>query len=220
MLRGPVGSRHTRSPIGLAVSLIGAGLLGTGILLHGLSVRSAPERPSLAPSLSSAVPQPPSSAAGGAPPSSQLAPGATPSTGVDVGAGNLADILEAEGGQLTDLLAHFRTSCAAVRQRPQEPMAVDVVSRCVEDAEGVMSIVDLIQGSIEGPASASMPGDIRNRWEETLGSARATVREVLTPVWVAVGRDLTSRRSSPALFRALAHLRDRIGRVLSTAERP
>ncbi len=216
MVRGRIGSRLTRPAIGLAVSLISAGLLGTGILVHGLSVRSSPGRLSLAPSLSSTVQQPPSPASGGAPPSPQDEPG----TGGDVGAGNLADILEAEGGQLTDLLAHFKTSCTAVKQRPHEPMAVDVVSRCVEDAEGVMSLVDLIQGSIEGPASASMPGDVRNRWEDALGSARATIREVLTPVWDAVGRDLTSRRSSPAAFRALAHLRDRIGRVLSTAERP
>jgi hypothetical protein len=220
MVRGQIGSRLTRPAIGLAVSLISAGLLGTGLLVHGLSVHSSPRRPSLAPSLSSTVEPPPSPALGDAPPPAHDEPGTGASTGVDVGAGNLADILEAEGGQLTDLLAHFKISCTAVKQRQQQPMAVDVVSRCVEDAEGVMSLVDLIQGSIEGPASASMPGDVRNRWEDTLSSARATIREVLTPVWDVVGRDLTSRRSSPATFRALAHLRDRISRVLSTAERP
>lgn len=195
-----------RSALRLAAVLVSVGLIGAGALVYSRSARPVPEPSPVfsetAPPSHGAVPVPPTAGGGAA------------------WSESLADILEAEGGQLTDVLAHLRTTCGLARPSRGERTAVDLVTRCVEDAEGTMSLVDLIRGSIEGPAAAGMPGDLRNRWEDTLVSARATVREMLTPVWDAVGQDLTLGHSAPADFRALGHLRDRIGLVLSAARRP
>lgn len=208
---------RNRSAVALAVVLMSAGI-GAAILVYGRTARSTAEQSSPPPSLSSTVSrQPPLVSSEQSP--SPASPAAPLAEGGST-AGSLADILEAEGGQLTDVLAHLKTTCALARRSRGEQTDIHIASRCVEDAEGAMGLVDLIQGSIAGPAAAGMPGDVRNRWEETLASAKATVRETLTPVYNAVGRDLTSGRASAADFRVLGHLRDRIGRVLSTAERP
>jgi hypothetical protein len=90
----------------------------------------------------------------------------------------------------------------------------------VEDAEGVMNLVELLRGTIEGPAGAAMPADVRRRWDGTLSQATATVRRMLIPVWDGVGQALARGGESPAEFRALGHLRDRIGRVLTAAGNP
>lgn len=151
-------------------------------------------------------------------------PDSSPGPSAGAGAGSegegLADILEPEGAQMTEMLQHLEVSCpAASASRGLNP-SVSVVTRCVEDAEGVMNLVDLLGGTIEGPAGAAMPADVRARWRATLESTTGTVRRMLTPVWESVGRRLASGAGSPAEFRALAHLRDRIGRVLSAAGRP
>lgn len=99
-------------------------------------------------------------------------------------------------------------------------MSIALVTRCVEDAEGAVHLVDLIRGTLEGPAGAAIPGDVRKRWDGTLSLDAATVREMLAPVWDAVGRALASGGASPEEFRALGHLRDRIGQVLAAAGHP
>ncbi len=118
------------------------------------------------------------------------------------------------------MLAHLQVACAAARPSRGGTVTVDLVTRCVEDAEGAMNLVDLLRGTLEGPAGAAMPGDVRKRWEGTLSSDAATVREMLTPLWGAVGRALASGGTSPEEFRVLGHLRDRIGRVLAAAGQP
>ncbi len=195
-----------RLSLRLAAVLVSAGVIGAGVLVYSRSAHP--------------VPQPSPVLSDTAPPSRGAVPAPPAAGGGTAWSESLADILEAEGGQLTDVLAHLRNTCGLARPSRGERTAVDLGTRCVEDAEGTMSLVDLIRGSIEGPAAAGMPGDLRNRWEDTLVSARATVREMLTPVWDAVGRDLASGRPAPADFRALGHLRDRIGLVLSATRRP
>jgi hypothetical protein len=166
----------------------------------------------------------PSAASGSSAVAHERSPDSSPGPSAGAGAGSegegLADILEPEGAQMTEMLRHLQVSCpAASASRGLRP-SISVVTRCVEDAEGVMNLVDLLGGTIEGPAGAAMPADVRARWRETLESAKGTVRRMLTPVWESVGQRLASGAGSPAEFRALGHLRDRIGRILSAAGRP
>jgi hypothetical protein len=121
---------------------------------------------------------------------------------------------------MTEMLQHLEVSCPAASASHGKNLTVSLVTRCVEDAEGVMNLVDLLGGTVEGPAGAAMPADVRGRWRATLESTTGTVRRVLTPVWDSVGQRLASGALSSAEFRAFAHLRDRIGRVLSAAGRP
>ncbi len=123
----------------------------------------------------------------------------------DPGTDSIAELIEAQAGQLADVLAHLRGACAA--------------ARCVEDAEGAMHTADLIRGSISSPAGAGMPADVRRRWDQTLAEATATVRGALAPLWDEIGRVLASGTAVPAETRALGHLRDRIGRILSEVGR-
>ncbi len=83
-----------------------------------------------------------------------------------------------------------------------------------------MSTVDLLRETSASPAGAVMPAEVRRRWDSTLREATVTVREMLGPLWDDAGRALVSAREAPADVRALGHLRDRIGRILSVAERP
>ncbi len=136
----------------------------------------------------------------------------------DPGTDSLGELLEAQAGQLTDVLAHLRSVCAAAGGGSD--IAVGTVERCVEDAEAAVGTVELIRGSVASPAGAAMPAEVRTRWDATLRDATGSVREALGPLWDKIGRALASGRAAPADARALGHLRDRIGRVLSEADRP
>ncbi len=146
---------------------------------------------------------------------SQASPGGAAG---DPGTDSIAELIEAQAGQLADVLDHLRGACGAARASGARPVARDAAARCVEDAEGAMHTVDLIRGSISSPAGAGMPVDVRRRWDQTLAEATATVRGALTPLWDEIGRVLASGTAAPAETRALGHLRDRIGRVLSEVE--
>lgn len=138
----------------------------------------------------------------------------------DTGGDTLPDILESEGAQLMDILDQLKASCAQARPSRGGTLSIGRVTRCVEDAEGAVNLVDLLRGTVEGPAGARMPGEVRKRWQGTLVSSTGAIREGLTPIWDAVGRVLATGGHSPEEFRALGHLRDRIGRVLTAAGPP
>lgn len=137
----------------------------------------------------------------------------------DPGTDSIAELIEAQAGQLADVLAHLRGACAAAQAGGASRVAGDAAARCVEDAEGAMHTADLIRGSISSPAGAGMPADVRRRWDQTLAEATATVRGALAPLWDEIGRVLASGTTAPAETRALGHLRDRIGRILSEVGR-
>jgi hypothetical protein len=183
------------------------------VRLHGpaLSVGAAPPAP--------AVPVTPA-----APPVAATAPAVSApaetgaSSGGDAEGGSLADLLEAQAGQLADLLSHMRATCAATQRTPQGALpSPDAVSACVQDAAGAMSLVEVLRGTIASPAGQTMPGDVRDRWGGTLAQAAAAVRDALAPVWQQTGQALASGQEPPDQARALGHLRDRIGGVLSRA---
>jgi len=138
----------------------------------------------------------------------------------DPGADSIAEILEAQAGQLTDLLSHLRGTCASAKASAGVHVAIGTATRCVEDAEAAMSTVELLRETIASPAGAGMPAEVRRRWDGTLSAATATIHELLGPLWDDAGGALASAHESPADFRALGHLRDRIGRILSAAEHP
>lgn len=138
--------------------------------------------------------------------------------GGDSGDDSLADLIEAQAGQLTDVLAHMRTTCgAAQRTSHGTALAPAPVAACVQDAEGAMSLVELLRGTVASPAGQTMPGSVRARWQQTLADAAAAIRESLTPLWDATEKALASGQEPPDQARALGHLRDRIGGVLSQA---
>ncbi len=137
----------------------------------------------------------------------------------DPGTDSIAELIEAQAGQLADVLAHLRGACAAAWTGGPSRVARDAAARCAEDAEGAMYTADLIRGSISSPAGAGMPADVRRRWDQTLAEATATVRGALAPLWDEIGRALASGTAAPAETRALGHLRDRIGRILSEVGR-
>jgi hypothetical protein len=144
-----------------------------------------------------------------------------PLRGQDPGTNSLPDFIEAQAGQLTDILSHLRLTCAAATPpSPSGRLSSTALSKCVDDAEAAVNVVDILRGSIQSPAGAAMPGDVRKRWDDTLAEATATVTSALTPLWDSTGRVLASGRESPEEVQTLGHLRDRIGRVLSQLERP
>jgi hypothetical protein len=144
-----------------------------------------------------------------------------PLVGQDPGTNSLPDFIEAQAGQLNDILSHLRLTCAAATPRsPSGRLSSTALSKCVADAEAAVNVVDVLRGSIQSPAGAAMPGDVRKRWDDTLAETTATVASALTPLWDSTGRALASGRESPEEVQALGHLRDRIGRVLSQLERP
>jgi hypothetical protein len=135
--------------------------------------------------------------------------------------GSLADLLEAQAGELSDILAQMHAACAAAQApAPGGGLARAAASGCVADAEAAMSIVDLLRGTVESPAGQNMPGEVRARWATTLAQATAAIREALAPLWTRTGQVLASGQAPPEEVRRVGHLRDRIGRVLSEAERP
>ncbi len=136
----------------------------------------------------------------------------------DPGTDSLGELLEAEAGQLTDVLAHLRSVCAAAGGGSD--IAVSTVERCVDDAEAAVGTVELIRGSVASPAGAAMPAEVRTRWDATLRDATGAVRGALGPLWDKVDRALASGHLAPADARALGHLRDRIARILSEVDRP
>jgi hypothetical protein len=144
-----------------------------------------------------------------------------PLLGQDPGSNSLPDVIEAQAGQLNDILSHLRLTCAAATPRsPSGRLSSTALSKCVDDAEAAVNVVDVLRGSIQSPAGAAMPGDVRKRWDDTLAETTATVTSALTPLWDSTGRALASGRESPQDVQALGHLRDRIGGVLSQLERP
>lgn len=154
-----------------------------------------------------------------APPGQVPAQGMAQAAGRDTGADTIAGILEPQAGQLEDVLAQLRAVCPSARTARGD-IALGPATRCVEAAEGAMGTVDLIRGTVASPAGAGMPGDVRKRWDGTLDEAVTTIRGTLTPLWNAVGRSLASGRETPERVRALGHLRDRIGEILSQAAHP
>jgi len=170
--------------------------------------------PSAAPSPgASAPPAPPIS--GQRPIQDPLQPAAR-----DTGADTIADVLEPQAGQLEDVLAQLRAECPAARPAGGGAVPLGPATRCVEAADAAMGTVELLRGTIASTAGAGMPGDVRRRWNGTLDEAAATVREALRPLWTAIGRSLASGRESPERVRALGHLRDRIGGILSQTDHP
>ncbi len=150
------------------------------------------------------------------------APAAPPAGGAPgAPSGSLADLLEAQAGELSDILAQMHAACAAAQAPvPGGGLARAAASGCVADAEAAMSIVDLLRGTVESPAGQNMPGEVRARWATTLAQAAAAIREALAPLWTRTGQVLASGQAPPEEVRRVGHLRDRIGRVLSEAERP
>jgi hypothetical protein len=194
-------------------SLLVLGLAAAVAVLGWSVLRGGPASP---PAGTDSAAGPGSAATSPAPPPQSAAP---PQEG-DNGGGDIGDVLEPANGQLVDMLGHLQTSCAAAAPPGGAAAGVSALTQCAQDAEGVMNLVDLLHGTIEGPAGAAMPQDVQKRWEGTLAQATATVRQSVTPVWDAVGRRLASGGGSPAEFRALGHLRDRLGRVLAAAAQP
>lgn len=146
-------------------------------------------------------------------------PASPPSTAAaPTGGDDLADIIEPQAAQLSDLLESLHAACPAARY-PARPGGVSAVARCVEAAEAAIRTADLIRGTLESPAGASIPGTVRERWHGTLAEAAGTVREALVPVQQAVGGTLAGELISAAAFRDLSHLRDRIARMLSETTR-
>jgi len=157
-----------------------------------------------------AAAQPATGPSGGA-----LAP-ADPS-GSDVSdAGGLDDILEEENGELMDVLGVLPRVCGAARRPRAGRLAVPAVEACVADAEAAANLTNLVRESVESPAGADMPGDVRTRWEHTLAGDARTIARALDPVTQTIGQALASGDASPAEVRAFGHLRDRIDRARAT----
>ncbi len=156
-----------------------------------------------------------------APPGQVLTQGPDQPVARDTGADSIADILEPQAGQLEDVLAQLRAVCPAARSlRGGGDVPLGAATRCVEAAEAAMGTVDLIRGTVASPAGAGMPGEVRKRWDSTLDEAVTTIRAELTPLWDVVGRSLASGLETPERLRALGHLRDRMGEILSQAAHP
>jgi len=191
-----------RSRVGVAAAVIAAVAVGSWLLL-------AQNRPLATPPGTGSVahaPRPPIESTD----SSEPAP--SDASGLD-------DMLEAESGELTDLLAHLSETCAAATRPAGARLEIPAVEACVEDAEQAANLASLIRESVESPGGAAMPGDVRSRWEATLTTDAGTVDRALAPVAVAVGRVLASGAARAADFRALSHLRDRIDRVHAIVRR-
>lgn len=190
--------------------------LGGGVhhnLRGGTSAALAP--PAGAGAAAAAQPSgPPQGGTGGV---AAVAPGA--GTGTDDGSMDVGDVLEPMAAQLADLLEHLRDRCAAARRQRGVP-APSIVASCADAGEATMSTVELVRGTLASAAGRDAPGSVRDRWARDLGAATAEVRASLTPVQESLGRVLASGTPSPAAFRDLAHLRDRIARVLTRVEQP
>ncbi len=207
-----------RSGIQRSLVLVGCVLIlaATGWMLahpRGPAVVQADRPPSAAPSPGASVPAPLTS--GQRPIQDPLQPAAR-----DTGADTIADVLEPQAGQLEDVLAQLRAVCPAARPPGGGDVPLGPATRCVEAAEAAMGTVELLRGTIASTAGAGMPDDVRRRWNGTLDEAVTTIREALKPLWTAVGRSLASGRESPGRLRAFAHLRDRIGGILSQTDHP
>lgn len=144
---------------------------------------------------------------------------ATRASGSGEGGMDVGDILEPMAAQLADLLEHLREQCAAARRSGPVP-ALSVVTPCVTAGEATASTVEFVRGTLASEAGRTVSGGVRSRWTRDLDAAAAEVRSSLTPVRAALGQALASGAPSPVAFRDLAHLRDRIDRVLADLDRP
>jgi len=192
----------TRSRIGVAAGIATALAVGGWLLV----AQTRPQAPPPEADGVAAAPRPAVASAdvSGAPPSD---------------ASGLDDMLEAESGELTDLLSHLHQTCAAAPRPAGGRLEVSAVEACVADAEQTANLASLIRESFESPAGAAMPGDVRTRWEATLSADAGTIDRAIAPVEVAVGRVLASGTAPPGDFRALSHLRDRIDQVHAIVRR-
>ena len=154
-----------------------------------------------------------------APPASQAnvssadAPDSPASDSSDVS--GLDEMLESENGALTDLVSHLKHTCTAAPRLTAGQLTVSAVEACVANAEQAANLVNLISESVASAAGAEMPSGVRARWEKDLASDKRSINKVLTPVGHALAYGLASGQEPPGDFRALGHLRDRIGRVLA-----
>lgn len=132
---------------------------------------------------------------------------------------DVGDILEPMAAQLADLLEHLREQCAAARRAGSVPV-LSVAKSCVDAGEATGTTVELVRGTLASPAGRHVPGAVRSRWTRDLDAAAAEIRASLTPVQESLGRVLASGAPSPAAFRDLAHLRDRVALVLTELNGP
>lgn len=158
------------------------------------------------------APQPPK-------PSDRAGQFATGASGSGDGGMDAGDILEPMAGQLADLLEHLREQCAAARRSGPVP-ALSVVTPCVTAGETTASTVEFVRGTLASEAGRNVSGGVRSRWTRDLDAAAEEIRTSLAPVRASIGQALTSGAPSPAAFRELARLRDRIDRVLTDLDRP
>jgi hypothetical protein len=195
-----------------AIALAAAFLALDRGVQHGQSGAQAVQVSSADARAVSAAHQPPTSPE----PAAQSAAGAPNpgDTGMDVG-----DILEPMAAQLADLLAQLRDQCAAARRTADVPVP-SAATRCVEAGEATANTVEFVRGTLASAAGRDVPGSVRARWTRDLDDAGAEIRTSLTPWQESLGRALASGGPSPAAFRDIAHLRDRIARVLAELNEP
>lgn len=149
-------------------------------------------------------------------PEAQSAAAAPDSGAADTDVG---DILEPMAAQLADLLEHLREQCGAARRDGSVPR-LSTATACVDAGEATASTVEFVRGTLTSAAGREVSDAVRIRWTRDLDAADAELRGSLTPVQRSLDRALASGAPSPAAFRDLAHLRDRIDRVLAALNRP
>ncbi|HLY24070.1 MAG TPA: hypothetical protein VKT83_16515 [bacterium] len=200
----------------IAALAAAAALVAAGFVALGRGAQPAP----VAVGVSPGSPGPGSPAAAGAahePP----ARAGQPSTGAsDSGdAMDAGDILEPMAAQLADLLEHLRGQCAAAR-RSGGARLLSAATPCVGAGEAAASTVEFVRGTLASAAGQNVSGSVRSRWTRDLDAAAAEIRSSLTPVQASLGQALGSGAPSPVAVRDLAHLRDRIWRVLAILDQP
>jgi hypothetical protein len=135
-------------------------------------------------------------------------------SGADESAADIGDILEPMAAQLADLLAHLREDCPPAGRAADAP-DLSAAARCVAAAEATASTVDFVRGTLASAAGGDLSDAVRSRWTRGLDADTVEIRASLMPIQKSVGRTLASGAPSPAAFRDLGHLRDRMDRLLA-----
>ena len=120
----------------------------------------------------------------------------------------------AEADQLIDLLPHLRATCAA-GARDHGRALVDAAARCAAEATAATNVIVFIRETLESPAGGGVPAVVRHDWDTTLAGATTAVRDALTLVWNATGREQALAHDPGAVLHALALTRERIRGMLS-----
>jgi hypothetical protein len=128
--------------------------------------------------------------------------------------GDVGDLLEPMAAQLADLMEHLKEQCGAVSRAAGAP-SLSAVTRCVDAGAAAASTIEFVRGTLASAAGRDVSTAVRSRWMRDLDAATAEIRTSLTPIQEWVNQALTSEALSPAAFREMGHLRDRIDRVLA-----